>query len=96
MKINNPKDYKFIKFEKSNSKGKKYDAILLNKKTLKTKRVSFGAKNYQQYLDSTGLNLYSHLDHLDKKRRKRYLKRHKNDKDNKFSSGWFSAKFLWT
>ena len=93
--IDNPNDYILTRFEKSNTEYKKYDAILLNKSTGRFKRIPFGDKRYQQYKDSTGLNLYSHLNHLDKKRRDRYRLRHRGENNRKFSSGWFSWYFLW-
>lgn len=40
------------------------------------KKVSFGDKRYQHYKDQTPLKLYSHLDHLDPKRRASYRARH--------------------
>lgn len=95
MKILDPSNYEFIKFEKSKVKNKKYNAVLFNKKWGREKRVPFGDVRYQHYKDSTGLNLYSDLDHNDIRRRDRYLKRHYKDKDNEFSSGYWSAKYLW-
>ncbi len=70
------KDYKFVKFQKSNTKGKKYDAIIENKKTGQTVTLPFGASDYEQYTDSTGLGIYSHKNHNDKIRRSLYRKRH--------------------
>lgn len=93
--IKNPQDYKFIEFRKSKSKNKKYDAILLNKKTNRTKTVSFGDKRYQHYFDRTPLNLYSKLNHNDKKRRQLFRKRTKKNAQNKYSSAYFAYKWLW-
>lgn len=95
MILDKPNDYKFVEFEKSTNKNKKYDAILLNKQTNRYKRVPFGAKDYEQYFDATGLGLYSHKNHNDKHRRALYRKRHKGEEKNKFSSGWFSWYYLW-
>jgi hypothetical protein len=92
MRIENPEEYKLLTFEKHNG-NKKYNAILLHKKTGKIKKVSFGQKGYEHYHDVIGL--YSKYDHNDKTRRKNYLARHANTKDYKFSSSWFSAKYLW-
>ncbi len=86
--------YKLLGFEKSHLKSKKYNAILENKITGHIKKVPFGSIYYQQYKDSTGLNLYSHLDHNDKKRRELYYKRHNKDYA-KFSPDYFSKKYLW-
>ena len=69
-------NYVFVRFEKSKLRNKKYDAVLMNKYSNQLKRVSFGHKGYQQYKDSTGLNLYSKLDHKDKERRRLYYARH--------------------
>jgi len=89
-------DYKFIKFQKSNTANKKYDAILQNKKTKKLKKIPFGDKRYQQYQDTTGLGLYSTKDHKDKERRLNYRKRHRvYIKDDSYSAGYFSMIFLW-
>jgi hypothetical protein len=41
------------------------------------------------------LKKYSHLNHYDKKRRDLYRSRHKNDKLNEYSPGWFSYYWLW-
>lgn len=71
----------------STLKHKKYDVFNKEKKVL-----SFGDKRYQQYKDKIGH--YSHLDHLDKKRRELYYKRHNKDYGI-HSADWFSKKFLW-
>ena len=86
------------KFEKSTRKGKKYSVI-----TPSGKKIHFGALGMKQYKDSTGLGLYSNLDHGDKERRKRYLARAKSIKDkngnltwnNKESPNYYSVKYLW-
>lgn len=90
-----PENWIFVKFEKSNYKNKKYNAILKNKLTNKYKKIPFGDKTYQQYFDKTGLGYYSHLNHYDKKRKKNYRSRHKKTAQNKFSSSWFSYYYLW-
>ncbi len=56
--------------KKSTRKNKKYDVFDKNKKYL----FSFGSSLYQHYFDVIGD--YSHLNHLDKKRRDLYYKRH--------------------
>jgi hypothetical protein len=76
----------------------KYKVILPSGKS-----VSFGDKRYQHFKDQTPLKLYSHLDHLDPKRRASYRARHgamvdKNGKryvDKKYSAAWFSYHYLW-
>lgn len=94
MKVKNPENYKFKKFEKSKTSGKKYDAVLENKKTGQTKRVPFGAKGYEQYKDKA-LGLYSKDNHNDTKRRSSYRKRHAGEVNAKYSSGYFAWKYLW-
>ena len=89
------KDYKLIRFEESHLCQKKYDAILQNKSTKREVIVSFGAKNYQQYEDKVPLQLYSSLNHYDKKRRDRYRARHAHDINLPYSPSWFSLKYLW-
>ena len=95
------KEWKFIKFQRSNTKNKKYDAIIENKKTGRQKRVPFGAyqkngKPYEQYQDTTGLGLFSDYDHKDKKRRLNYRKRHEVYlKEGYYSPSFFSWAYLW-
>lgn len=86
------------KFEKSTRKGKKYSVI-----TPSGKKIHFGASSMEQYKDSTGLGLYSHLNHGDKKRRKSYLARAKGIKNkngnltwkDKESANYYSVHYLW-
>lgn len=92
--LENPEEYKLLRFEVSNSKNKKYDAILRHT-TGRIKRIPFGDKRYEHFRDSTGLGIYSNLDHGDRKRQINYLKRHANTKDNLYSSSYFSANYLW-
>ena len=88
--LDNPEEYKLIKFQVSDIKNKKYDAILRHNSG-RLKKIPFGDKRYEQFRDSTGLGVYSNLDHGDRKRQIHYLKRHGNTKDNLFSSSYFSA-----
>lgn len=81
-----PKGYEI---RKSTRKGKKYDVYKDGDYLL-----SFGASAYQQYKDSTGIGAYSHLDHLDKDRKRRYYARHGRTTD-KNSSKYWSNTFLW-
>jgi hypothetical protein len=85
----------FVKFEKSKKAGKKYTAILKNKKTGRNKKVHFGASKYQQYKDSTGLGKWSHKNHNDAKRRKNFKSRMGKFTKKKFSPAYFSNKYLW-
>jgi len=91
-------DYTLIGFEKSKSKGKKYDAKLQNKKTGKTVRLPFGAVGYETYSDKTGLGLYGI--HNDKQRLRSYRLRFRKLIQNKdyqkfYSPIWFSTQYLW-
>lgn len=97
------KDYNFIQFQPSRVKNKKYEAVLQKKTKNRDGKivfVRFGAIKengdpYMQYKDTTGLGLYSKYDHLDKKRRARYIKRHAKDINKAYSPSWFSLRYLW-
>ena len=86
-----------MNFKKSTRPGKKY-MVVVNGKT-----IHFGDSSSEQYRDTTGLGLYTHLNHNDEKRRKSYLARAKGIKDkngnltwkNKNSAHDFSVRFLW-
>ena len=85
-------------FKKSTRKGKKYMVVAPNGKT-----IHFGSLSNEHYKDTTGLGLYTHLNHNDEKRRKSYLARAKGIKDkngnltwkDKNSANCFSVRFLW-
>ena len=87
-----------MNFKKSTRPGKKYMVVAPNGKT-----IHFGSSADQQYRDTTGLGLYTHLNHNDEKRRASYLARAKGIKDkngnltweDKNSANYFSIKFLW-
>lgn len=89
--------FRHIRFERSKDPTKKYDAIIEDKVTRRQQRVSFGSARplYEQYRDTTGLKLYSRLDHNDPKRRANYLARHAKTMTKKFSPSWYSAVYLW-
>jgi len=74
----------------STLKHKKYDVF--DKNNTKKRVLSFGDKRYQQYKDKIGY--YKELDHLDKKRKDNYYKRHSKNYDYP-SADWFSKHFLW-
>jgi hypothetical protein len=67
------------------------------------KLIHFGDRRYQHFKDSTGLGLYSNLDHGDKERRKSYLARAKGIRDssgrltwnNPETSNFYAIRFLW-
>jgi len=97
------KEYDFVRFEKSDKKDKKYQAILKNKKTNREVKVHFGGIKkdgipYDQYRD-TALGLYSKYDHNNNERRDRYRKRHAKEEPSfrdYWSAGLFSYKYLWS
>ena len=93
--IKDPSKFIFLGFEKSHLPKKKYNAVLYNTKTKRFSRVPFGDSSYQHYKDTTGLNLYTNLNHNDKTRRKLYRKRHFKTSRNVYSSSYFSFFFLW-
>jgi len=95
VRIVNPNNYTLIGFQKSNRKDKMYAAILQHKKLEKFTKVHFGDPNMENYQDKTGLNMYPKLIHGDKKRRKNFRKRHKKNAQYKYSSAYFSYKYLW-
>ena len=90
------KEYKLLGFLPSNKQDKMYSAVLENRKTKKIKYMDFGSKTYKNYRDITGLNLYPHLIHNDKERRRLFRARMKHNlKDGYYSSSYFSLKYLW-
>lgn len=95
VRIKNPENYKLLRFEKSNTKNKMYDAILFNVKTKRKKKIPFGDNKMENYRDITGLHLYPHLIHNDKRRRKLFRSRHRKNSKFKFSSAYFSYYYLW-
>jgi len=87
--------FKHIRFERSKKMGKKYDAIIEDKITKRQIRIPFGDVNYEHYRDTTGLKLYSRLDHNDTKRRAAYKARHELTRHKKYSASWYSDNYLW-
>lgn len=92
-----------VKIVKSNIKGKKYTAHILNKQTKKTRIIHFGSSINEQYKDSTSLKSFSHKNHNDFQRRKNYFSRFSNGITNKSdalkheinkSNGIYNAKIL--
>jgi hypothetical protein len=78
-----------IVITKSNTKGKKYTAVINDKKDNKTKTVSFGQSGASDYTK-----------HKDPERKERYIARHKNGNENWTKSGvdtagWLSRFILW-
>lgn len=85
--------------KKSTRPGKKYMAVYPD-----GHKVHFGAMGYGHFRDSTPLKLYSHLDHNDDDRQKRYTARHLKIKlkDGRYAakvpgtSAYFALKYLWS
>lgn len=76
---------KLYKLYKSTNANKKFDIWIEHPETDRIKKISFGAKGYEDY--ST---------HKDKERRERYRTRHQNDKINDpTKSGCLSYHILW-
>ena len=83
-------------------KGKKYRAEVYNPETKKVRNIDFGAKDYQQYKDSTRLKKYRSKNHGNPKRRNNYFSRHSGVKSKRAalnkewskSKGKFNAKIL--
>lgn len=93
---------RILKIIKPTVKGKKYTAVVIDRKTKKERKISFGAIGFKQYKDTTPLKLYSGSNSLDKKRRKAYFNRHSNEntkaealsKEIANSGGRYNAKIL--
>jgi hypothetical protein len=77
---------KYVKFEKSDNIKKKYKAIFYDKNKIKIKTINFGASGYSDYTI-----------HKDKKRKERYINRHKKREnwDNFLTAGSLSYYILW-
>jgi hypothetical protein len=75
----------------STRKDKKY-MVVTNGGRKGGRKIHFGDKGYEQYEDSTGLGLYSHLDHKDKKRRENYFSRHSGGRRTKEAALKFEGK----
>jgi len=91
----NMTNHRLLGFEASENKNKMYNAILLSN-TGKLIKIPFGEKRFENYQDKTTMNLYPHLIHGDKERRKRYQQRHKVFlKKGYYSPSYFSYYYLW-
>lgn len=93
---------RIVRFNKSTKKGKKYEAIVKNIKTGTTRKLHFGAIDYQQYKDRTPLKLYSNKNHGTRKRMQNYFNRHSGTKNRRDaielekqkSQGYYNPKIL--
>ena len=93
--IINEDRFKHIRFERSKTRFKKYDAIIQDNITKRKQRISFGDNRYEHFKDTTGLKLYTSLDHNDPKRRRLYKTRHEKTRHKKYSPSWYSDNYLW-
>ena len=97
-----------VSIEPSSNPDKKYMALVRNKNTKDTRTIHFGASDYEQYKDSTGVGKYTKKNHGDKRRRHNYFSRHSGIGDKKKatiseinkSGGIYNAKifshiYLW-
>ena len=84
-------------FKRSTRKNKKY-MVRYNGKW-----IHFGDTRYKHYEDTTGLGLYSHLNHGNSARRANYLTRATGIKNksgeltyhDKSSPNYYSVRYLW-
>jgi hypothetical protein len=91
--------YMLMKITNSKDTHRKYDAHITNTENGKTHIVPFGNIDKRHYRDSTSLGTYKHLDHWDLKKRDDYINENKKKFEgnkNKFSSDYFTAKFLYS
>jgi len=92
-------NYILIKIKKSNELNKKYDAYILNTDNGRKTIIPFGNIHKNHYRDSTPLREYKHLDNWDLEKRKKYIEINKKKFEgikNKFTSDYFTAKFLYS
>lgn len=75
---------------KSSAKHKKYSVYVM--KNGNKRLIHFGDNRYQHFKDKIGS--WSHLNHNDPERRKKYLARHGRTKDKNTASYW-ATKVLW-
>lgn len=82
-----------LSIKKSSRKHKKYTADVVINGAL-YRNVNFGDTRYEQYKDSTPVEIrsYSNMDHMDRARRERFLARHRA---NNGPAALLSKKFLW-
>ena len=97
-----PMTEKIVDIRVSPRNTKKYMAIISNPKTNKDRKIHFGARDYQQFRDSTPLKKYKHKNHLDLVRKRRYYSRFSGvetksaaiRKEISKSKGTYNAKIL--
>ena len=93
---------KIISIDPSDRKEKKYMATVKNIMSGSKRKIHFGASNYEQFKDSTGIGKYTKKNHGNRRRRKNYFTRHSGistkgraiDKEKRKSGGKYTAKIL--
>lgn len=106
MSCTNPKElkrqmkvFKMPLFKKSSRKSKKYMI-----ESPKGKWIHFGSASAEHFKDSTGTGIWSHKDHGDRERQRRYLLRACKIRDgtgrltwnNPETSNFYSIRYLWS
>lgn len=82
-------DQKYLRTLKKSSRYPKKYQITVDGKT-----IHFGDRRYQHYKDKTPIKAYSHLDHMDPERKRRYYARHGKTTDKRSAKYW-ANKLLW-
>jgi hypothetical protein len=90
-------DWDFLHFKPSPMPEKKYAAVLQERfGDHRIVEIDFGRPGYWHFKDSTGLNLYSKLDHMDLDRRQRFKERFSHYIiPNIYTAAYFSFNYLW-
>lgn len=86
--------FKHLRFERSKTSGKKYDAIIEDIITRKRQRVPFGNLNISHYKDTTNLKLYSYLDNKNERQRTININTYNKTNKKKYSPSWYEIIFL--
>lgn len=89
-------EWDLVAFEKAATPERKYSAVLKDKFTGRVATVSFGRPGYWHFKDTTGLGLYSNLDHLKEDRRQRVRAKYAGDlTPQMYDPQYFSLNYLW-
>ena len=97
-----------LSIKPSSNPEKKYMAVVKDKKTNETRLIHFGASDYEQFKDSSGVGKYTRKNHGNPKRRHNYFTRHSgignkkaatikeiNKSDGYYNPKIFSHIYLW-
>lgn len=66
---------RLVEITKSRRRHKKYAAVVEHKRTGRRRTIHFGHSDYQHYRDRTKVGAWSHADHGDRERLRRYYTR---------------------